>query len=201
MAVEFPSLPGRQVFVVMSGPSGAGKSTLLECFLAGNPDFRKSLSTTTRPPRIGERHGIDYDFVSTDEFQRRVDEGLFIEHFQVFAKHWYGTPRFFIEDCFAKKLSVIKDLDVQGAAQIRGNVPSALLVYVVPPSADEIERRLRTRSSDSADSITRRLRAVGDELAHWRSYDYLVINDDLDRATSDLEAIVRSHRLKIGRRD
>ncbi len=200
MAAEFPTLPSPQVFVVMSGPSGAGKSTLLERFLAGNPDFRKSLSTTTRPPRIGERHGIDYDFVSTDEYQRRVDQGLFIEHFQVFAKHWYGTPRAFIEECFAKQLSVIKDLDVQGAAQIRANLPEALLVYVVPPSSDEIERRLRTRSSDSADSITRRLRAVGDELAHWRSYDYLVINDDLTRATADLEAIVRSHRLRIGRR-
>jgi guanylate kinase len=200
MAVEFPSLPSRHVLVVMSGPSGAGKSTLLERFLAGNPDFRKSLSTTTRPPRIGERHGLDYDFVSQDEFQRRVDERLFIEHAQVFAKHWYGTPRGFIEDCFANDLSVIKDIDVQGAAQIRANVPGALLLYVVPPSADEIERRLRTRSSDSADSITRRLRAAGEELAHWRSYDYLVINDDLERATADIEAIVRSHRLRIGRR-
>ena len=200
MGVEFPSLPSRSVLVVMSGPSGAGKSTLLKRFIAGNDDFRMSLSTTTRPPRIGERHGIDYDFVSCEEFQRRVDDGLFIEHAQVFAKHWYGTPRGFIEDCFGSGLSVIKDIDVQGAAQIRANVPGALLVYVVPPSIDEIEQRLRTRSSDSVDSITRRLRAAGEELAHWRSYDYLVINDDLDRAAGDLDAIVRSHRLRIGRR-
>lgn len=197
--VEFPHHAQRSLLVVMSGPSGAGKSTLLRRFLLHNPDFVMSISVTTRTPRTGEVDGRDYAFVSGEEFQRRLAAKEFLEHAQVFGRHWYGTPRGFIEARFAEGRSVIKDIDVQGAAQIRGNYPDAVLVYVVPPSRDEIEKRLRSRSTETEDSIRSRLAACDAELAQWRAYDYLVINDDLERAAADLTAVVAAHRMRIAR--
>jgi guanylate kinase len=196
---EFPHHAERSLLVVMSGPSGAGKSTLLRRFLHLNPDFLMSISVTTRSPRPGEVDGRDYSFVPTEEFQRRLVAREFLEHAQVFGQHWYGTPRGFIEARFAEGRSVIKDIDVQGAAQIRSNYPDAVLVYVVPPSREEIERRLRSRASETHESIARRLDACEEELSRWRSYDYLIVNDDLDHAAADLTALVRAHRLRIAR--
>lgn len=197
MADGFPRHAGPSVFVVMSGPSGAGKSTLLRRFLHRNPDFLMSISVTTRPPRAGEVDGRDYDFLSEGDFHLRRQRGDFIECAQVFGRHWYGTPRAFIEDRFAENRSVIKDIDVQGADQIRASYPKALFVYVVPPSHDEIEQRLRGRSTETEESIQARLQASKAELARWRDYQYLIINTDLDQAEEDLAAIVRSHRLRI----
>lgn len=185
----------------MSGPSGAGKSTLLRRFLHLNHDFLMSISVTTRPPRPGEVEGRDYYFVDQTEFRRRIAAGDFIEHAQVFGTHWYGTPRQFIDARFAEGRSVIKDIDVQGAAQIRRNYPSAVFVYVVPPSKEDIERRLRGRSTESEEAIQQRLSAVASELEQWKSYDYLVINDDLEHAAHDLTALIRTHRLRPGRGD
>jgi guanylate kinase len=199
MAAEFPCHAGPSLFVVMSGPSGAGKSTLLRRFLHLNHDFLMSISVTTRASRPGEVEGRDYYFVDQAEFRRRTEVGDFIEHAQVFGTHWYGTPRQFIEARFAEGRSVIKDIDVQGATQIKQNYPGAVFVYVVPPSLAEIERRLRGRSTESEEAIQRRLAACTFELAQWRAYDYLVINDDLDKAALDLSALVRAHRLRISR--
>ncbi len=196
---EFPHHAGRSLLVVMSGPSGAGKSTLLRRFLHLNPDFLMSISVTTRGPRPGEIDGRDYSFVAREEFARRLAAHEFLEHAQVFGENWYGTPRGFIEARFAEGRSMIKDIDVQGAAQIRQNYPDAVLVYVVPPSRAEIERRLCSRASETNESIARRLDACEDELAQWRAYDYLIINDDLDHAAADLTALVRGHRLKVSR--
>jgi len=199
MAAEFPSHAVPSLFVVMSGPSGAGKSTLLRRFLHLNHDFLMSISVTTRSPRPGEVEGRDYYFVDQAEFQKRLAAGDFLEHAQVFGTHWYGTPRQFIEARFAEGRSVIKDIDVQGAAQIRRNYPGAVFVYVVPPSVADIERRLRGRSSESEESIQRRLAACTFELDQWHAYDYLVINDDLEKAAQDLTALIRAHRLRITR--
>lgn len=183
----------------MSGPSGAGKSTLLRRFLHRNPDFLMSISVTTRAPRPGEVDGRDYYFTSPEDFDRRRQAGEFLESAQVFGTHWYGTPRAFIEDRFSESRSVIKDIDVQGADQIRANYPGALFVYVVPPSTDEIERRLRDRGTEQEASIKERLAACAGELARWRDYEYLIINGDLDHAEDDLAAVVRAHRLRINR--
>lgn len=197
MPLGFPAHRGPSVFVVMSGPSGAGKSTLLRRFLHRNPDFHMSISVTTRPPRPGEVDGRDYDFTTEADFAARRERGDFVECAQVFGRHWYGTPRTFIEARFSEGRSVIKDIDVQGADQIRRTYPAALFVYVVPPSRAEIEARLRGRETETEAAIQARLQASDAELARWRDYQYLIINDTLDRAEEDLAAIVRAHRLRI----
>jgi len=197
MEIGFPSHQPPSVFVVMSGPSGAGKSTLLRRFLHRNPDFLMSISVTTRAPRAGEVDGRDYYFTSPDDFAQRRAAGEFLESAQVFGSHWYGTPRPFIEARFAEGRSVIKDIDVQGADQIRHNYPGALFVYVVPPSVVEIEKRLRGRETEPEDAIQSRLAACADELRRWQDYDSLIINADLDHAEDDLAAVVRAHRLRI----
>jgi guanylate kinase len=196
----YPAHGDRSLLVVISGPSGAGKSTLLRRFLADHPDFAMSISVTTRPPRPGECEGVDYYFVSPQEFSRRVAAEEFLEYAQVFGTHFYGTPRSFIKERFAAGLSVIKDIDIQGAEQIRRNFPGMVSVFVIPPRIGDFEARLRNRSTESEDDISRRLLECKLELSHWQQYDYLVINDELERAAADLAAIVRAERLGIGRR-
>lgn len=193
----FPRHSVRSLLVVVSGPSGAGKSTLIRHFLAEHSDFSMSISVTTRPPRAGECEGVDYHFVSLEEFTRRVAANEFLEYAQVFGTHFYGTPRSFIRDRFAEGRSVIKDIDIQGAEHIRRNFPGVISVFVVPPRQEDIENRLRSRSTESEDAIRRRLLECNIELAQWRSYDYLIINDDVDRVVSDLGAIIRGERLRI----
>lgn len=185
-------------FLVISGPSGAGKSTIIQALLARTPGLVRCLSCTTRAPRGQERDGVDYFFLAPEEFARRVAADAFLEHATVFGKHSYGTPRSFVEEQLAAGRSVVKDMDVQGAAQIRRSFPAAVLVFVAPSSRAEIERRLRGRATDSDEVIARRLAEADAELARWRDYDFLVINDDLERAVGDLAAVLRASGLRIG---
>lgn len=192
----YPAHGPQSLFLVLSGPSGAGKSTVIQRFLRANPDFIRCLSVTTRAPRGDERDGIDYFFISADEFSRRSGASQFLEHAVVFGRHHYGTPRTFVEENLRAGRSVIKDVDVQGALRIRQTFPAAVQVFIVPPSQAEIERRLRSRATDDTDTIRRRLEEADAELAQWDQYDYLIINDDLDRAVADLSAVVRAEQLK-----
>ncbi len=197
MLTRFPSHGPQALFIVLSGPSGAGKSTLMDRFASEHDDFVRCLSVTTRSPRGAEKDGVDYFFVNEGEFSRRVEENDLLEHAQVFGRHHYGTPRAFIESSLASGRSVIKDVDVQGALTIRGTFPSAVHVFVVPPSRAEIERRLRSRGTDSPDAIRRRLVEAERELGLWDRYDYLIINEDLGRAVQELTTIVSAERLKV----
>ncbi len=199
MAAAFPARRDPAMFVVLSGPSGAGKSTLMDRFVREQSDFERCLSVTTRPPRGSESDGVDYVFVSEAEFARRIEADELLEHAQVFGKHSYGTPRDFVERSLAAGRSVIKDVDVQGAFTIRGTFPAAVHVFVVPPSRAEIERRLRSRGTESEESIKRRLAEAGRELQMWDRYDYLIINDEIERAVAELAAIVRAERLRVHR--
>ncbi|MBA3708031.1 MAG: guanylate kinase [Planctomycetes bacterium] len=194
--MSYPTHGDQTVFLVLSGPSGAGKSTLIASFLKRHPEFVRCISVTTRQPRPGERHGIDYFFTAPDEFNRMVLDGAFLEHAQVFGQHSYGTPRSFVAENFADGRSVVKDVDVQGAIQIRRSFPTAVQVFIVPPSREEIERRLRLRATEGEDAIRRRLSEAQLELMQWAEYDYLVYNGDLDLAVSDLSAVVRAEQLK-----
>lgn len=194
--MSYPARRSEGLFVVLSGPSGAGKSTLIQRFLADHPHFMRCLSVTTRAPRGQERDGVDYFFTTAEAFRQRAAAGEFLEHAEVFGR-CYGTPRGFVTDHLAAGRGVIKDMDVQGAATLRQTFPAAIQVFTAPADRAEIERRLRSRGTDSDEVIARRLAEADAELAQWHRYDYLVINDDLDRAVADLAAVVRAEVLRV----
>ena len=162
-------------------------------------DVVRCLSVTTRSPRGQERDGVDYFFVTPEAFAQRIAAGDLLEHAVVFGRHSYGTPRQFVSEQLARGNSVIKDVDVQGAAEIRQTFPAAVHIFVAPTSRIEIERRLRARGTETEDIIASRLAEADAELACWRNYDYLVINDDIERAVADIAAILDAERLRVPR--
>ena len=175
------------VFVV-SGPSGSGKSTLVQKLLE-LPGTLFSISFTTRQPRPTENPGKWYDFVTEAEFDRLVSEGAFLEYATVFGKHRYGTPRKWLDLAMERGMDLVLEIDVQGAASIRKQVPGAVSIFIVPPSRQELERRIRDRGQDSDDEIARRLRQARQEMESFALYDFIVVNDDLERAGREVLAI------------
>lgn len=188
-----------QVFIV-SGPSGSGKSTLVETILE-LPGTLLSVSCTTRSPRKAESDGKWYNFISEAEFERMKQAGEFLEYAQVFGKHWYGTPRSWLDLASARGLDLILEIDVQGAAQIKKKLPAAIAIFIVPPSRQELEKRIRARGQDSGDEIARRLDRARQELEHYREYDYAVINDEKERAEREVQSIVLAGRSQVARRN
>lgn len=184
----------------MSGPSGVGKNTLLNAVLPVVPDLHYSVSATTREPRPGEVNGRDYFFVTDDEFDRMVREGRLLEWAE-FVGRRYGTPRDYIEQCLDDGLTVIMDIDIQGARQIREQMPEAILVFLWPPSLQELSRRIHGRGKDSQAAISRRLSWAHQELEAVHEYDYVIVNDDLEKAASELRAIVMAERCRVARTD
>ncbi len=184
------------LFLVLSGPSGAGKSTIIEGFLAKHSDFVMSLSTTTRAPRGEEQNGVHYRFVDDSTFQQEIKNDAFLEYATVFGNS-YGTSTAFVTEQFAQGRGVIKDVDVQGAAQIKAHMPESVHVFIAPPSNEVLEQRLRGRGTDDEDVIARRLEEAEKELSHWRSYDYLIINDNIEKAIADIGHIVATKRCRI----
>jgi len=194
-----PSSRRGQLFVI-SAPSGAGKTSLVKALLERMPELRLSVSHTTRNKRPMEVHGREYYFVSVPEFQTLVDGGQFLEHARVFD-NYYGTGRQPVEAQLAKGYDVVLEIDWQGAQQVRNALPECKTIFVLPPSRQALEQRLRNRATDSNDVIERRLRdAVGD-MARWKEFDYVVVNDDFERAVGDLVRIVsgRGEDLRAGR--
>src|SRR5580693_1361760 len=184
--------------LIVSGPSGSGKSTLVQR-LRDLPDIMFSVSSTTRPPRATESPGKCYDFIPEEEFQRRVAAGEFLEYAQVFGRHWYGTPRQIVDEARRTGRDLVLEIDVQGARQVKEKLPEAIAIFIVPPSRPDLERRLRERGQDSDEAITRRLERARQEMAHACEYDFVVVNDDLERASSEVRAIVVAARCR--RRD
>lgn len=184
---ESPTQRGR--LIVLAAPSGAGKTSLVRALLQRAPNLEFSVSYTTRQPRSSETAGVDYRFVDEQEFTRMVDEDEFLEFAQVFD-HRYGTGRRQVERRLAQGRSVLLEIDWQGARQVRRKAPDAIFVFILPPSVEELERRLRGRGTDSEATIQRRLRDAVSDMQHWREFDYVLINRDLERTTADLEAIV-----------
>ena len=180
------------VFIV-SGPSGSGKSTLVKKMLEV-PGTMLSISCTTRPPRDTESAGKWYDFISEAEFDRRVSQGEFLEHARVFGKHQYGTPRKWLEEARRKGLDLVLEIDVQGAEQVKQKLPAAVAIFILPPAREELERRLRTRGQDSDEAIRRRLERAQQEIQRYTEYDFLVVNDDVDRAGREVQAITVAAR-------
>ncbi|MBE0417379.1 MAG: guanylate kinase [Coriobacteriia bacterium] len=180
-----------EVFIV-SGPSGAGKGTLVQSLLQRLPGLWLSVSATTRAPRSGEREGVHYVFLTAEEFERIISEDGFLEWAEVHGNR-YGTPRSAVEERTRAGQTVILEIDPQGAEQVKRSMPSAVLVFIAPPSFSELRRRLERRGSETPEQIERRLHRAVAELKIADTYDYVVINDDVARATDELACIIESH--------
>ena len=180
---------GRAKLYVIAAPSGAGKTTLVKSLVSVHPELRFSISYTTRAKRRTEAHGVDYLFVDKNEFFELKERGELLESAEVFDNH-YGTSRSQVEKHLADGHDVILEIDWQGARQVREAMPECVTIFILPPSAEELEERLRNRRTDSAEVIERRLRDAVSDMSHWDEFDYVIINDDLDQAVKDLEAVL-----------
>jgi len=174
---------------VVSAPSGAGKTSLVQALLARNPALKVSVSHTTRKPRDTEREGREYYFVSHEQFAELVARGAFLEHARVFD-NCYGTGRESVERLRAVGHDVLLEIDWQGARQVRAAVPDCCTIFVLPPSRAALQERLEKRRTDSREVIARRLRDAVTDMAHWNEFDYIVVNDDFERAQADLARII-----------
>lgn len=186
--------------VIVSGPSGSGKSTLVQKILE-LPGTMPSVSCTTRSRRATEASGKCYDFVTEAEFDAMVARGEFLEYARVFGKHSYGTPKKWLEESRNQGLDLILEIDVQGAAQVKQKLPESVAIFILPPSREELERRLRSRGQDPDEEIARRLAKARDEIAMFgKYYDYCVVNEDVERAGREAQAIVTALRCTSARR-
>ena len=179
----------RGKLLVISGPSGCGKSTVIGKMMAERENVEFSVSATTRPPRPGEREGVDYFFVSRERFEEMIRNNELLEHAE-FVGNCYGTPKSQVCARLERGVSVILDIEVQGAAQVKQKLPEAVTVFLAPPGLDALERRLRGRGTESEATIRARLETARREMAAAPNYDYTVINDDPDRASRELGAIL-----------
>ncbi len=175
--------------IILSAPSGAGKSTLAKALRERMSNLAVSISHTTRTPRPGEQHGVHYYFVPVAEFERMVAAGAFVEHARVFDNA-YGTSRAEIERLLNAGKDVILDIDWQGARNIKRAFPDAVSIFILPPSRDDLEARLRNRKQDSDEIIARRMRDATSEMSHYNEFDYVVVNDELEAAIADIGAIL-----------
>jgi guanylate kinase len=183
---------------IISSPSGGGKTSLVKALLEAEPGMRLSVSYTTRPPRPGEVHGRAYHFVTLPEFERLLETGEFLENAVIYGNR-YGTSRKWIEREQAGGHDVLLEIDWQGAQQVRRLMRNVVSIFILPPSPEVLESRLMGRGQDSAEVVRKRLAAARDEISHASEYDYVIINDEFNRAALDLRSIIRAERLKIAR--
>ncbi|MGJ8693087.1 MAG: guanylate kinase [Thalassotalea sp.] len=184
---------------ILSAPSGAGKSSLIKALLKqpSSRPMQVSVSHTTRNPRPGEENGVHYHFVSKTQFERLITEDAFYEHAQVFG-NYYGTSEKAIDEQLAKGIDVFLDIDWQGAQQVRMKKPSVTTIFIAPPSKAELLSRLQNRGQDSEEIIAGRMAQAQSECSHYQEFDYIIINDNFEQATTDLTTIVHNQRLKRG---
>jgi len=194
--MQASTIARRGLMLVLSSPSGAGKTTLAGMLLDSDDEISMSVSVTTRPARPGEIDGKHYHFISEDEFARMREAGDLLESAEVFG-NYYGTPREAVERELGAGRDVLFDIDWQGAQQLRANREKDFVsVFVLPPSGKELEARLRSRAQDSDEVVARRMAGASNEISHWAEYDYIIVNDDIDRSIAELQTIVRAERLK-----
>ncbi len=198
-----PSDPGqrsrpaerRGLCLVISAPSGAGKSTIANALRAAEPELMHSVSVTTRQPRPGEREGVHYFFRSPEQFAAMAEAGELLEWATVFGRG-YGTPRAAVESCLASGRDMVFDIDWQGHRQLRAALPADVVsLFVLPPSLPVLESRLRARAADDGGEIDRRMAAARDEIAHWREFDHVIVNEVLERAIRDAHAVLNAARI------
>lgn len=189
-------LKRRGLLFILSSPSGAGKTTITRALLEQNKDLNVSVSVTTRQPRPGEIDGQHYHFISQEEFQRMADHGELLEHAKVFRNH-YGTPLKPVEEALSASQDIIFDIDWQGTQQLKQKMTHDLVtIFILPPSREELERRLRARQQDDEDVIRDRMKKASDEISHYSEYDYVIVNTDLDQSIRRAQAILDAERSK-----
>ncbi len=181
----------RGVLVVVSGFAGCGKGTLMKRLLSDYDCYALSVSMTTRPPRPDELHGREYFFVSREEFEQKIKEGGLIEY-ACYVENYYGTPRAYVEEQLAQGKNVILEIETQGALSIKERFPESVLIYVLPPSAEELYKRLVSRGTETAEVIKKRMQRAAEEAKVIERYDYIVVNDDLDRCVEELHLIIEA---------
>lgn len=177
--------------IVISGPSGAGKSTVVSRAMTSRNDICFSTSVTTRKPRPGEVDGVDYFFIDQSRFDEMVRNNELLEH-AVYVSNSYGTPAKFVEEQLEKGMNVILDIEIQGAAQVHSNNPEAVMIFIIPPSIDELRKRLTGRGTENEETIEARIQRAIQECREADFYDYIIINDDLDKASEDLSSIMNA---------
>lgn len=188
-------MPATGTLYIVSAPSGAGKTSLVKALIDSQPQVRVSVSHTTRAMRPGEVDGVNYHFVSREDFLERLERNEFLEHAEVFG-NLYGTSQRWLEDTLAAGQDLILEIDWQGAQQVRRLMPAARSIFILPPTQEALRQRLTNRGQDSEDIIERRMREAVSEMSHYVEYDYLVINDDFAHALADLQAIFRANQLR-----
>ncbi|MGH6693027.1 MAG: guanylate kinase [Gammaproteobacteria bacterium] len=186
------------VLFIVSSPSGGGKTSLVKALLESEPEVRLSVSYTTRPARPGEVDGRDYHFVTLPVFERMLEAGEFLECAVIYGNR-YGTSQKWIERERSQGHDVVLEIDWQGAQQVRRLMRQVVSIFILPPSPEVLESRLRGRGQDSEEVVARRLAAAREEIAHVSEYEYVIINNDFDRAAQDLRSIIRAERLKLAR--
>ncbi|HHW41494.1 MAG TPA: guanylate kinase [Syntrophomonadaceae bacterium] len=188
-------MTAKPLLIVVSGPSGSGKGTLCTLLRQRLPDLAYSVSVTTRPPRPGERNGVDYFFVSTDEFLDKIKAGEFLEWARVYD-NYYGTPISYVKDSLQYGKDVLLELDIQGANQVKKLFPDAVLIFIRPPSLEELGARITKRGTDSQEAIRKRLSSANQELQAASGYDYVVVNDRQERALEEMMEIIRKEKAR-----
>lgn len=190
------ALARRGLMLILSSPSGAGKTTLSRGILAVEPALSLSVSATTRPPRPGERDGVDYHFVSPEQFEAMVEADHFLEWAEVFG-YRYGTPRAPVEAAMAAGRDILFDIDWQGTQQLRARARDDVVsVFILPPSIEALKERLRARAQDGEDVIAHRMARAADEISHWAEYDYVLINADVETCLGEVRCILAAERLR-----
>lgn len=188
----------RGILLVISGSSGTGKGTVCNSLRKRRPDLEYSISATTRSPRAGETDGVEYFFLTRDEFKRKIEAGDFLEYADNYG-NFYGTPRDKVLEQLNLGKTILLEIDVQGAHQVQKNYPDGVFIFLLPPSIEELKRRIIGRNSETEESIQKRLSIVNDELESGKSYNYVVVNDEVEKAVDEICAILDAESLKVGR--
>lgn len=189
---------GKGLLIVLSGPSGTGKGTVCKALLRKRKDISLSVSCTTRTPRPGETDGVSYFFKSRDEFESLIKQNEFLEYADVFS-NYYGTPKSFVDAAIEDGKDVLLEIDVQGALKVKAAYPQGVYIFLVPPSMEELENRIRSRGTETAEQIEARLGKANAEMKLMRKYDYRIVNDKVDDVVTRIEAIMTAEKLRVFR--